>query len=301
MVDIVIVNWNSGDYLSKCIDSVFSKLNEEIVGQVFIIDNNSTDDSLEKIGTRDKMVIVRNTENKGFSKACNQGFKLCSASYILLLNPDTQLHNTTLKDCITFMDNHNDVAILGCQLLNDEGTITVSCTRFPTPVRYFYDAIGLSKLAPKVFVPALLMTDWDHTTSRHIDQVMGAFMFMRSSIFKKSGYFDERFFVYYEDLDFSKRVALAGGHSYFDFNIKATHSGGGTTENVKAFRLFLNLKSRLQYAKKYFSFPGYISVWLCTFCIEPITRNVLLLFQGKLNEMKQVIKGYILLITHKNQ
>lgn len=299
MVDIVIVNWNSGDYLFKCIHSVFAKNNEKIIGTVFIIDNHSSDASIEKIGNQNKIVIIENNENKGFSKACNQGFKLCTSPYILLLNPDTQLLETTLIDCVSFMSMNHDVDILGCQLLNDDGSVTYSCARFPTPLRIFYDTIGLSKMAPKIFTPAFLMTDWDHKSSRHVDQVTGAFMFMKISIFQNLGYFDERFFVYYEELDFSKRVAGSGGIIYYNSDIKAIHSGGGTTNNVKAFRLFLSLRSRLLYAKKHFSFTGYVFVNFCTFFIEPFTRNILLLLRGNFKEIKDVFKAYTLLIKDK--
>ncbi len=298
MVDIIIVNWNSGDYLQKCINSIFINDNEKFVGSVFIIDNNSTDNSLEKICPSCRIKIIRNNENRGFSKACNQGFKLSTAVYVLLLNPDAQLLNNTLEECISFMEENKRADILGCSLLDDNGNITFSCSRFPTPIRYFFDATGLSKIAPKIFTPALLMTDWDHNDSRNVDQVMGAFMFMRLSIFEKLGYFDERFFVYYEELDFSKRVVDSGGSIYFNSDIKAIHSGGGTTANVKAYRLFLNIRSRLQYAKKHFSFGGYSLVWFCAYFIESFSRNIFLLICGNFKEMKEVFKSYKLLIRN---
>ncbi|MEO8568808.1 MAG: glycosyltransferase family 2 protein [Ginsengibacter sp.] len=296
MIDIVIVNWNSGDYIFKCLQSVFSKPNEKIISKVFIIDNCSCDQSLEKISWHKKLVIIKNTENKGFSKACNQGFKLCTSPYILLLNPDTQLFDSTLPDCISFMDTHPNIDILGCQLLDDKMNVSLSCARFPTPLRFFYDAAGLSKIAPRIFTPALLMADWDHKTNRYVDQVMGAFMFMHNSIFEKLGYFDERFFVYCEELDFSKRLAEYGGKSYFNSNISALHSGQGTTHSVKAFRLFLNLRSKLQYCKKHFNYAGYGFVWFCICIIEPFTRTFFLLLKGNFKEAKQTIKGYKLLI-----
>jgi len=301
MIDIVIVNWNSGEYLYKCIHSIITKNNEIIISKVFIIDNNSSDASLEKIELNNKIVIVRNKENKGFSKACNQGFKLCKSPYILLLNPDTQLFDSTLTDCFSFMNNHHDIDILGCQLLNDDHTVSISCARFPTPLRYFYDATGLSKIAPRIFTPAILMTDWDHKNNRSVDQVMGAFMFMRFSIFEKIGYFDERFFVYYEELDFSKRLAKKGGKSYFNSDISAIHSGQGTTHSVKALRLFLNLRSRLQYTKKHFGYSGYVFVSFCTFLIEPFTRTLFLLLKGKFKEIKEVYKAYKLLLSNRNK
>lgn len=297
MIDVVIVNWNSGDYLQKCIQSIFSTDNKDFVEKVFIIDNNSEDLSVRQIKLNDRIKIIRNKENNGFAKACNQGFKLSTANYVLLLNPDTQLLNNTLQDCFAFMNNTNSVDILGCQLLNDNGEIAPSCSKFPTPSGIFRDATGLSKLAPSIFKPGIIMTDWDHKESKFVDQVMGAFMFMRKSIFEKIGYFDERFFVYYEEVDFSKRLSKIGGKSFFDAEIKAIHSGEGTTSSVKAFRLFLNLQSRLQYAKKHFKFGGYLLVWFCTYCIEPFTRAFFLLSKGKSREIKQIFKGYKLLIT----
>ena len=296
MLDIVIVNWNSGNYLNKCITSLLKSDNINHINTIFIIDNNSADSSFNISDLNTRIKIIRNKENSGFSKACNQGFKLCASPYVLLLNPDTQLYDTTISDCLFFMTLNPDIDILGCQLLNENDVITHSCARFPSPLRYFYDAIGLSKIAPKIFHPSVLMTDWDHKQSKKVDQVMGAFMFMRNSIFEKLGYFDEQFFVYYEELDFSKRLAKLGGNSYYNCNIKTMHSGGGTTNKVKDFRLFLNLRSRLQYAKKHFSFFGYIVVWLCTFFIEPFTRNILLLFKGNFNEIKNTFKAYKLLV-----
>jgi N-acetylglucosaminyl-diphospho-decaprenol L-rhamnosyltransferase len=299
MIDIVIINWNSGNYLNKCVQSLFASDRPEIIKQVFIIDNNSSDLSIEKIEKNDKILVIQNPSNNGFSKACNQGFKLCSSPYTLLLNPDTQLFDTTLADCISFMNMNERIDILGCQLVNDNGAITHSCARFPSPLRYFFDAIGLSKTAPGIFHPALLMMDWNHKESKVVDQVMGAFMFMRTSIFEKIGFFDERYFVYYEELDFSTRLAESGGISYYNSDIKAIHSGEGTTYGVKAFRLFLNLKSRLQYAKKHFSFSGYCLVWTCTFIIEPVTRSILLALKGNVREIKNVFKAYFLLLNNR--
>lgn len=296
MVDIVIVNWNSSDYLEKCIYSIFYTNNQNYVNRVFIIDNNSQDSSIDKIINNDKIIIIRNTENIGFSKACNQGFKLCLSSYVLLLNPDTQLLNTTLRDCIDFMQAKNDVDILGCQLLDDKGDITFSCSRFPTPIGIFFYSSGLSKLAPLIFKSGIIMLDWDHKKSRHVDQVMGAFMFMHLSIFEKIGYFDEQFFVYYEEVDFSKRVMEYGGKSYYNAKIRAIHSGEGTTKTVKGFRLFLNLQSRLKYAKKHFSTTGYLLVWFTTFFIEPFSRIILLLIRGNFRDIKETFKGYTLLL-----
>jgi GT2 family glycosyltransferase len=296
MVDIVIVNWNSGDYLQKCVQSIFHGNNQNLVHKVFIIDNNSSDSSLKKIESNQKVNIIINNQNVGFSKACNQGFRMCSADYILLLNPDVKLFENTISDCILFMSRVNDIDILGCQLLNDNNEISFSCSRFPSVAGIFRDSMGLSKIAPSIFKPGIIMSDWHHKESRFVDQVMGAFMFMHKSIFEKVGYFDERFFVYYEEVDFSKRLSEIGGKSFFTSEIQAIHTGEGTTSSVKAFRSFLNLQSRLRYAEKHFKSTGYWCVWFCTFFIEPLTKSVFLLFSGRKNEIFDLFKGYKLLL-----
>ena len=299
MIDIVIVNWNSGNYLQKCIHSIITINNESLIGAIYIIDNNSSDSSLNGLPVIDKIKIVRNSENIGFSRACNQGFKLCTSDYVLLLNPDTQLLNGTLKECISFMEQEKKVDILGCQLLHENGEISHSCSRFPTPYGIFKDATGLSKIFPSLFKPGIIMSEWDHKENRYVDQVMGAFMFMHTSLFTRIGYFDERFFVYYEEIDFSKRLNTQGGKSFFNAAIKAMHAGKGTTANIIGYRLFLNLRSRLQYAKKYFGFWGYCSVWFCTFLIEPFTRSFFLMISGNTKQVAHIYEGYKLLCRIK--
>jgi len=299
MVDIVIVNWNGGELLYNCINSIITTSNKIHVNRIIVIDNHSSDASIEALPKDEKILIIQNAENLGFAKACNQGFKICSAPYVLLLNPDTQLLKSTIADCIHFMELNKTVDILGCQLLDETGHVSPSCARFPTQFKLFIDATGLSKITPKLFPPAILMTEWNHLQSRYVDQVMGAFMFMPTTIFEKLGYFDEQFFVYFEELDFSYRLAKAGGKTFYNADIKAIHTGMGTTENVKAFRLFLSLRSRLQYAKKHFSKSGYILVYFSTFTIEFISRFFFLIISGRFGEIKDMIKGYKLLVRNK--
>lgn len=299
MVDIVIVNWNAGTLLKDCINSIINTENISYIGKLIVVDNNSNDNSNFIIPSNEKIEIIQNIENVGFAKAANQGFRQCSNPYVLLLNPDSQLYNSTLSESISFMEHHQDIDILGCQLYNEAGKLLPSCSRFPTPLRFLFDVIGLSRLAPRLFTPALLMEDWDHTTDRYVDQVMGAYMFMRKSVFDKIGYFDEQFFVYFEDVDFSKRLAKANGKTFFNASIKSMHVGKGTTSKVKALRLCLYIRSKLQYSKKYFSGTGYILTYIVTFFIEPISRMVYFLLSGKFSEIKETGRGYMLYLTNK--
>jgi GT2 family glycosyltransferase len=299
MIDIVIVNWNSNDFLQKCVLSIFNSNQFELVSTVIIIDNNSTDESLHLLPLNAKIHVVKNTENLGFAKACNQGFKLCKSKYILLLNPDAVLLENTIAASFDYLETHQDIDVLGCQLLNESNQVTPTCARFPKPINFVYHSLGLSKIWPKIFHPPTLMTDWDHKESRFVDQVMGAYMFMRKSVFEKAGYFDERFFVYFEELDFSLSLKNAGGKSFYHSGIQAIHTGMGTTESVKAFRLFLSLRSRLKYAKKHFSVIGFITVTCFTYTIEFLMRFLQLLIKGNVKETKNLVIGYWMLCTRR--
>lgn len=299
MIDIVIVSWNAGNLLKDCISSIIDSDNSDILNKIIIVDNHSTDDSIRNLPAHPKLELILNDQNEGFGKAANQGFRKCTSKYTLLLNPDTRLNKETLPECLRYMEAHNEVDVLGCQLTNNEGNPLPSCSRLPTPLTFFFEAGGLSRIAPKIFPPATLMLDWDHQSSRYVDQLMGAFMFMRSSLLTTVGHFDERFFVYFEDVDYAKRLSLGGYKSFFNASIKAYHIGKGTTAKVKAYRLSLYLTSKLQYAKKYFSKTGYWFTVLTTWLVEPFTRTFFFLFTGRFSEIKETWKGYYLFGTKK--
>lgn len=290
--DIVIVNWNAGDFLQKCITSILQTNGADLVNTIFVIDNASTDNSLEGIKNLRKVRVIQNLENVGFGVACNQGIALSTAPYVIMVNPDVVVFDNTLEESMTFMETHKDIDILGAMQLDENGNIMASCARFPTPLLFLNDALGLSKILPRVFKPATLMTDWNHRESRTVDQIIGSFMFIRRSVFDSIGVFDPLFFVYYEELDLSKRLKNVGGISYYNHSIKLTHYGEGTTQNVKSYRLYLNLKSRLLYAKKHFGKSGFYSTFFSTMIIEPITRTLFLLIKGRFKEITATISGY---------
>jgi N-acetylglucosaminyl-diphospho-decaprenol L-rhamnosyltransferase len=293
MIDVVIINWNSGSLLRACTQSLLSNDQKNLIRKIIIVDNFSNDHSQHQIPNDHRIILIQNNENLGFSKACNQGFLNAEADYVLLLNPDAEVLDNTLEAALECMNMHSNVDILGVQLLDERnGKVQSSCARFPKPSRFLFHSLGLSKLLPGVFHPPTLMTDWNHQESRYVDQVMGAFMFIRRTTFERIGYFDERFFVYYEELDFSLRLKKSGGKTYFNANIQALHKGGGTTASVVDFRLYLSLQSRLRYAKKNFSKLGYWMVLFSTCFIEPWMRLCLLIIQRNFKEISDLFKGY---------
>jgi GT2 family glycosyltransferase len=291
-IDIVIVNWNAGDLLKRCMQSILSSEKHELIGSIVIVDNASTDESLEDLSSDNRITVISNAENKGFAFACNQGITYTNNNFVVMLNPDVELNTNTLFRSLEYMELHPATDIMGCMQLDENGNITPCCARFPRPTRYLGDALGLTKAFPSLFKSATLKIDSDHRSSKFVDQIMGSYMFIRRKVFEKVGVFDTRFFVYYEELDLSKRLASVGGKSFYNHTIQLTHTGKGTTEKIKAFRLFLSLDSRLMYSKKHFSITGHAFTFFITLFIEPVTRVIFSLVKVGNADAANTFKGY---------
>jgi len=273
LVDIVIVNWNSGALLGKALASV-NRHHEGLVASVAVIDNASDDDSMDAavVGALPvPLVVERNASNRGFGAACNQGSRTGRSPYLLFLNPDARLAPGALELLVAFMQSQPGYAAAGAQLIDDEGGVSRSCARFPTPLGLILQSLGLTRL--KVFSGrAMHMHEWAHDTSADVDHVIGAFYLVRRTVFEALGGFDERFFVYLEDLDLSRRIHQQNARIRFCADARAYHTGGGTSRNVKAKRLFYALRSRIQYAFKHFGRPGAWATCVAILCVEPLVR-----------------------------
>jgi len=266
-LSIVIVNWNAGQQLSDCIKSIrHATLVSFTLALVVIVDNDSSDNSLTGIEQLDITTrVIKNTINKGFGAACNQGAALTNSEFILFLNPDTQLFKDSLIKPLDFMrqTSHSNIGICGIRLVDEKGYTSTSAARFPSFRIIAGKTLGLTKLFPSIF-PAHLMTATDLKESALVDQVIGAFFLIRSDVFNQCNGFDERFFVYYEEVDLSLRAKQLGYSSYFLSEVSAYHKGGGCSERVKATRLFYSLRSRILYAQKHYTKVEFLALLALT-------------------------------------
>jgi len=296
---IIIVNYNSGELLKSCLESIFNSELSEIDLKVVVVDNNSRDESLNLDSLSDERLhIIENKKNLGFGRACNQGSQfLKEKEFLLLLNPDTRVQSFTLKKSLDFLSNEKEVSILGCCHLDDENRIKISCSRTPKSLNIVWDIIGLSKLMPRVFKPATLMTDFNHQSSRNVDQVMGAYMMFHKDVFDKLNGFDTRFFVFYEDADFALRAKQIGHKSYYNSEIKINHLGRGTTRKISDKSLFYNLRSRQQFVKKHYGKLQSGLILLLTLTLEPLTRIFFNLIKSP-KENKNTVKAFKYLYTY---
>ncbi len=297
-LDIIIVNWNSGDQLKECLRSVMLADREGFsLSQVIVVDNASADGSLEGLESLDlPLKIINNDKNAGFGAACNQGAEISRADYLLFLNPDTKLNSDSLSMPLRYMEAeaNQDTGVCGIMLLNERGQADRTCTRLPRPGHFFVKIFGLDHIMPKIF-KSHFMTEWNHESSRQVDHVIGAFYLIRKRIFDKLGGFDTRFFVYLEDLDLSNRVDKIGYRVQYLAEAKAFHKGGGTSEQVKAKRLFYSLRSRILYGFKHFNVLSAVLLFAATILIEPLMRLVLAASHRSIKEMKETIRGYMML------
>lgn len=294
-LDVVVVNWNAGKYLQACIESLGAAAQHTpaLLRQVYLVDNGSTDGSLAAaMPSNNPPVVIQNTDNVGFAAACNQGAHAGSAPYILFLNPDATASAETLQGAVAYMNaaENQRVGICGVRLIDEHGHTARSCSRFPSPSRILSDALGLSRLFPHRF-QSQHMHEWAHLESARVDQVIGAFFLIRRSLFEQLGGFDERFFVYFEEVDLSYRVHQLGYSSMFLAHLEAFHKGGGSSDNVKARRLFYSLRSRLLYSMKHFSPMQALLVALVTLCVEPLVRLAHALARRSLSGAIETLKG----------
>jgi GT2 family glycosyltransferase len=211
-LSIVIVNYNVKHFIEQCLISVFKAVTN-INAEVFVVDNNSVDGSCAMIKKRFPAVkLIENTANHGFSYANNQAIRKATGEYVLLLNPDTVVEEDSFEKCIDFMDKNRDTGGLTVKMIDGKGNFLPESKRaLPTPIVSFYKIFGLTSLFPrsKRFAKYYL----GHLSNEEINEIEilpGAYMFLRKETLEKTGYLDEDYFMYGEDIDLSYKITKSG-------------------------------------------------------------------------------------------
>lgn len=213
---VIIVSFNHQETLLRTIRSLFSNdcgLNFE----VFVVDNASTENNIEII-RRDfpRVKLIENKENLGFAAANNQAIARAGGEYVLLLNPDIEVQQGSLDKLVEFMRRTPEAAAAGGRLLYQDGSLQPSCRCFYTLPTIILRRTFLGRLFPNHrLLRSHLMLDWDHSRPRAVDWVVGACLIIRRSVFNTVGTLDERFFMYFEDVDLCYRIKKAGLKTYY--------------------------------------------------------------------------------------
>ena len=280
-LSIIIVNYNVRYFLGQCLHAVYrSVCNFEY--DIFVVDNNSSDDSLSMLNDKFlKVKVIANKENVGFSKANNQAIKISNAEYVLLLNPDTIIQEDTLQKCIDKMAEDIAIAGLGVKMVDGAGDFLPESKRgFPSPLAAFAKMSGLSKMFPKSKTFGQYhLTYLDNNKNHEIEVLSGAFMLLRKSVLDKIGLLDEDYFMYGEDIDLSYRIIKAGYKNYYLADTSIIHFKGESTKkgSLNYIKVFYN--AMIIFANKHVvGTKGKLLTLLLQFAI--FIRAIIALFQS---------------------
>jgi GT2 family glycosyltransferase len=254
-ISVIVVNYNVEFFLEQCLNSVKKAL-ENVSGEVFVVDNNSIDGSVEMVRLKfPEINLIANKDNRGFSKANNQAIEISQGEYILLLNPDTVVEEDTFSKVISFMDNHPDAGGLGVRMLDGKGVFLPESKRgLPTPTVAFYKIFGISKLFPKSKkFGQYHLGHLNELETNEVDILSGAFMLMRKEALNKVGLLDETFFMYGEDVDLSYRIQKGGYKNYYFPETRIIHYKGESTKKSSVNYVFVFYRAMVIFADKHFS------------------------------------------------
>ncbi len=257
---VIIVNYNVKFFVEQCLDSLERAL-DGIDSEVFVVDNHSSDGSIEYLKPRfPKVIFIESNHNLGFARANNMAIRQAAGQYVLLLNPDTFVGEQTIKQAIEFMDQHPKAGGAGVKMFNTDGTKALESRRgLPTPLTSFYKMCGLCSKFPesrrfgKYYMGYL---SWDKPEG--IDIISGAFCLMRKEALDKAGHLDEDFFMYGEDIDLSYRLLKAGYDNWY-LPLPILHYKGESTHKSSFRYVHVFYQAMLIFFKKHY---GHMRLWV---------------------------------------
>lgn len=257
---VIIVNYNVKFFVEQCLDSLERAL-DGIDSEVFVVDNHSSDGSIEYLKPRfPKVIFIESNHNLGFARANNMAIRQAEGQYVLLLNPDTFVGEQTIKQAIEFMDQHPKAGGAGVKMFNTDGTKALESRRgLPTPLTSFYKMCGLCSKFPesrrfgKYYMGYL---SWDKP--ERIDIISGAFCLMRKEALDKAGHLDEDFFMYGEDIDLSYRLLKAGYDNWY-LPLPILHYKGESTHKSSFRYVHVFYQAMLIFFKKHY---GHMHLWV---------------------------------------
>lgn len=256
-LSVVIVSWNVVDLLRICLRSIYAHT-RDISLEVFVVDNASADASAAMVaGEFPQVRLIANKTNRGFAAANNQALRQCAGRYSLLLNPDTQLMYNVFKEMVSFLDLHPEYAALAPRLTFADGSLQHSCRPFPSFFTDLMESLYLDGLFPhSAFFNRHKMGYWAHDRLRRVDQAYGACLMLRSDMLRQLDYFDERFFLYYDEIDLCYRLKRAGGRLVFVPDISVVHHSNRSSRQIPAQTHRWRLQSHVRFFRKHFGAFG---------------------------------------------
>ncbi|MDD5556506.1 MAG: glycosyltransferase family 2 protein [bacterium] len=250
-VSVVVVSWNSRPYLEACLASVLAGGGPS--REVFLVDNASSDGSADLARERfPGVAVIENAENRGFAAANNQAFRAARGRYVFLLNPDTRVEEGAIGRLVRFMDEHPAAGACGPLLVGEGGRVEHAARRFPTfaaalGARTPLGRLGLFRRA----CDEVRMRAVDFGAVTEVDQPSGAALFIRREALDEAGPLDERFFMFFEEVDLCRRLRDAGWIIFLLPEARVTHYGGRSRRQARARIIRVRAESMIRYFRKH--------------------------------------------------
>jgi len=245
---ISIVTFNNEKTIKKCVESIFDHMDSRLSFKLYIIDNKSTDNTLNIIrNISDKIIIIENNKNIGFGAGHNKVLGSLDSRYHLVVNPDITIENNCIYEMAEFMDKNKDIGLLSPKIKFPDGRMQYLCKRNPT----FFD-LFIRFLLPMFFKKRQYhfeMRETGYDKEFEIEYASGCFMFFRAEIFQQINGFDERFFLYLEDADITRRVNQISKTVFYPYNYMIHEWQRGTHNNLKL--MWIDMQSALYYFRKW--------------------------------------------------
>ncbi|RAP52857.1 MAG: glycosyl transferase family 2 [Methanosphaera sp. rholeuAM270] len=272
-LSVLIVNYRTYELTTQCIRSLIDTV-YDLDYEVIVVDNDSGDGSLEKLTSDFKehsnIRFIANGSNDGFAVANNIAFRESVGDYVLLLNSDVIVKENTIHESLSYMKSNPKIGVLGCKVVLPDGSLDKACRRsFPTFEVSFYRMSGLSKLFPKSRrFNQYNLSYLDEDGTYPVDCVVGAFMLIKSDIYKRCGGLDESYFMYGEDIDLCYNVKEMGYEVYYYGKHEVIHYKGASGKNKKLLYEF-HKSMEIFYNQHYrnensfiLNTITYVSIWL---------------------------------------
>lgn len=254
MIDVsfIIVSWNAKDYLLECLESIDKTVTDQSY-EVIVVDNGSTDGSPDAVTAQyPETQLIATGENLGFAKGNNVGLRASKGRYLCLLNSDTVLLPGTVKTLCEYMDANSSVGMASPRILNTDGSLQPTCSRFPRLSLSLSIALGISNLFPRSpLFGRDRITWWDYNEERFVDVLAGCFWFVRKEAFDDVGPLDETYFMYGEDFDWCKSFDEHDWKIALYPEAEAIHHGGGSSKNAPVRFYLARQEAQLLYWRKH--------------------------------------------------
>lgn len=278
-LSIIIINWNSVEYLKKCLHSIYSQTNK-LDFEIIVVDNASYDGSDSLIESEfPEVKFIQSEENIGFARANNLGFQYSSGRNLLFLNPDTEILDSAINIIYSYLESLTNAGAVGCKLLNSDLSIQTSCIQpFPTILNQALDVEYLKLKFPQLKLWGIKPLFFNDGNPAEVEVISGACIMVKRDVFKKIGKFSTDYFMYSEDVDICYKIWQKGYKAYYINDAGIVHHGGGSSKKKQndSFPILLMNESKMTFLKKTRS-KFYANLYRLSIIIISLFRLILIL------------------------